>query len=357
MTSRLKRSVKRAVITAGLETARIAGAAGFGRSARGRGVIFTLHHVRPASRNDFAPNAHLEITPEFLEAAILQLTRDGYRFIALSELPQHLQSSIDERVALFTLDDAYRNTLDHAAPVFARYAVPFTVFVTKGFAERTHSVWWETLAVLLRSSEALTFDFGRGPARLSLRSAAAKQAAFDRFAAFVHGTNEADAVARIDALARSEGIDPLALAEALTLDEAGLAKLAADPLAELGGHTVSHRALGRLSDEAAAVEIDASLDHVARLIGRAPANFAYPYGDAPAVSERTKALLAERQLLAVTTKPGTLDRHCPSEALPRISLNGLYQKPAYVSALASGIPFLGSRRPAAQPAGGTIDQG
>jgi hypothetical protein len=48
----------------------------------------------------------------------------------------------------------------------------------------------------------------------------------------------------------------------------------------------------------------------------------------------------------VTTEPGTLSPRSfdAPMALPRISLTGLYQKPKYVGALASGIPFRLMRR-------------
>jgi peptidoglycan/xylan/chitin deacetylase (PgdA/CDA1 family) len=312
-------------------------AAGMMRGARGRGAIFTLHHVRPKERSPFQPNAHLEITPQFLDQAILRLKRDGYGFAALADVAALAAGG--RPVAVFTLDDAYRDNLEHAAPVFAHHGVPFTVFATKGFTERTHSLWWETLGELLQAKPRLTFDFGGGPERVHLQTPQQIEAAFARFTAFVQAGSEAVAVAAIDRLARAEGLDPLALTARLTLDAAGLARLAAQPLAFIGAHTVSHRALSRLGDAEAEAEIVASIDSITEITGTRPTAFAYPYGDKRAVSPRDTALIARLGLVGVTTQPGTLMPAAEASALPRISLNGLYQKPGHVAALASGIPF------------------
>ncbi|MCF3640164.1 polysaccharide deacetylase family protein [Rhizobium sp. TRM95111] len=347
--SAVRQRLRHAVITGGLEFARLAGRAGLMTSARGNGAIFTLHHVRPKAVQAFEPNAHLEITPAFLDEAIVHLAEEGYQFVALHDLPARMAiARPEERFAAFTLDDGYRNNALHAQPVFTRHKVPFTVFVAGGFACRTHSIWWETLTELLRGLAHIEFDFGAGPVVLPLASPFQKQAAFNRFAAFVHaGSDEASAIARLDEIAARNGIDPLLITERLVLREPELKSLALNPLATLGAHTISHRALARLPDDEARREMRDSADRVEAMIGRRPDTFAYPYGDDAAVSPREHRLAAELGFrVAVTTLPGTLSQASFDRptALPRISLNGLYQKRKYVEALASGIPFRLMRR-------------
>jgi peptidoglycan/xylan/chitin deacetylase (PgdA/CDA1 family) len=340
ITAGIKTRVRRAAISGGLELASGLNRAGLMSDARGRGAIFTLHHVRPRIARAFDPNAHLEITPEFLDKAIEQLKRDGYRVIALDDVPKALADRDGAPFACFTLDDGYRNNLDHALPVFTRHDVPFTVFVAGGFVDRTHTLWWETLADLLSATSRLRFDFGSGMEMLKTESTVEKQAVFERMAAYIHGVEESLAVAALDASALEHGIDAVAITKALTLDEAGLRRLVESPLASLGAHTISHRAVARLGDEQAAEEIEASAARVEAITGKRPRSFAYPYGDRPAVSPRDQRLVADLGFaVAVTTMPGTVATAAPLHALPRISLNGHFQRARYVSALASGIPF------------------
>ncbi|HEV7317752.1 MAG TPA: polysaccharide deacetylase family protein [Ensifer sp.] len=336
----LRTAVRRAAIAGGLELAHGLSRAGMMAAARGRGAIFTLHHVRPKRARPFDPNAHLEITPDFLDAALSALKRDGYRFVALDQLPEALAAE-GGPVACFTLDDGYRNNLDHALPVFERHRAPFTVFVTGGFVDRTHTLWWETLAEVLARSAELRFDFGAGVETLQARTVSERQMAFNRVADFIHSRDEAGSIASLNALAMARGVDPLAMTAQLTLDEAGLRRLAGSPLASLGAHTISHRSVARLDKDEARREIEDSARRVEAIVGRRPLTFAYPYGDALAASPRDHQIVADLGFtLAVTTRPGTLRAPAPAlHALPRISLNGHFQRARYASALASGIPF------------------
>jgi peptidoglycan/xylan/chitin deacetylase (PgdA/CDA1 family) len=335
-------AVKRTIITTGLEVAAMLDGLGLSRGARGRGAIFTLHHVRPRFVRQFHPNDILEVTPAFLDEALSTLKARGYDFIRLEELPDRLASSSAQPFACFTLDDGNRNNKTDAAPVFTHHGAPFTIFITKGFIEGTQSLWWETLEALLNKAPAIDFDFGLGPEPVPTATPPQKLAAFQRITDFVSTADEAYAVEQLDTEAHKHGIDPLAITRDLTMRADELRELAANPLVSYGAHTVSHRGLARLPESEARREISESIAAVSTMTGKTANAFAYTYGDARSVSVRERQILRDMGMrIGVTTRPGVLTADLLGDmtALPRISFNGLYQKGRYVRALASGIPF------------------
>jgi peptidoglycan/xylan/chitin deacetylase (PgdA/CDA1 family) len=334
---------KRLAISGGLNAATVVKRLGLGRTAVGRGAIFTLHHVRPHVRRKFEPNAHLEVTPEFLDSALAAILEAGYQPCALSELPEQLKHGNPDRpLAVFTLDDGYRDNAVHAAPVFSKHGVPFTIFVTSGFCERSHTIWWETLEKLLNSVSEFTYDFGNGPELVRTKGVGGRHVAYQRIGAQIIGPNEAEAIDRLNETALAHGVDAHALVDELVMSKGDLKALIANPHAHLGAHTVSHRALSFLSKETTIEEMTASAIYASGVTGRRTGVFAFPYGFPLTVSDREKNLALECGFdLGVTTAPGTLGGAALSHmgGLPRISLNGLYQKARHVMALASGIPF------------------
>jgi len=338
----LKR-LKYALIRAGFEGISLLGSLALSTKARGRGIIFTLHHVRPENEDPFQPNRILSVTPQFLEEAIKASLECGLTPVAAEDLPGLLSDPSDgRRFVSFTLDDGYRNNAEFAAPIFRKYNVPYTIFLTSGFVERTRSLWWETTEVLLNKTDQLIFDFGKGVETIPLQTKRQKLMAFDRFTVFVGTNEESAAVAEIDTLARTNGIDPLALTAELTMDRDELKELAKDPLANFGAHTVSHRNMRRLNDQDLRTEIVESAAAVERFIGKPPRIFAYPYGFKAAVGEREFKAVADAGIpMAVTTQPGILkvENLKNPTAFNRVSLNGASQKPRYVKAMISGLAF------------------
>ncbi|HMM64518.1 MAG TPA: polysaccharide deacetylase family protein [Mesorhizobium sp.] len=337
------RLVKRAGIRAGLEAVALTRAGALWPAAGGRGVIFTLHHVRPAEARPHDPNALLSVTPQFLDEAIRACAESGLTPVALEDLPRLLADPADRRrFAAFTLDDGYRDNAEHAAPVFRRHGVPYTIFITKGFVERSRSAWWETAEALTAKLDEAEFDFGDGAEKVEMRTRAQKLAAFDRFGRFMQAVDEDEAVARLDRLAAEHGLDPLAIVDRLAMDARELRELARDPLARFGAHTLTHVNLRRVGEARLRDELAGSAGAVAAYVGNAPRAFAYPYGYAAAVGEREVRAAADAGFaVAVTTQPGVLGpwNLARPTAFGRVSLNGLYQKKRLVKALISGVPF------------------
>ncbi len=306
------------------------------------GLILTLHHVRPRPSEAFDPNGHLSVTPEFLDVTIAELAALGYEIIPIDALPQRLSAPDGRPFAVVTLDDGYRDNVVHALPVFERHAAPFTVFACTGFIRRTHSMWWETALALVRSQAQLALDFGEGAVLLPVTRDSERQRAFDVIGRAVMQGDEARAIAVLDAAARKAGIDPLSFVDAQILDESELRALARHPLATIGAHSVSHRALARLSPGELYEEISVSRQVLTDLLGMAPSAFAFPYGHHAQAGPRDYRALRELGFtIGVTTVQARLTDADQKRltGLPRINLDGRWQKRRYIRGLASGLAF------------------
>jgi peptidoglycan/xylan/chitin deacetylase (PgdA/CDA1 family) len=317
-----------------------------GPAARWQGAVLMMHRVRPARRDPFQPNRHLEITPEFLDLALTRLKARSVPVVPLEEAAERLaRGPAGGRFAVVTLDDGYRDNLQHAAPVLKAHGAPYTVFVATGMIDGTANGWWMALEALLAAADRVDGrPAGEGP--LDTSSPARKTAAFDRIVRALWRLDESGRDRAIRAMAAAHGIDPRAvLAEAmLSWDE--VRALAADPLCSIGGHTVDHPALAMLDEAAARDEIVRGLNRLAAETGRRPRTFAYPYGSRLAVGPREERLVADLGLaVAVTTARGLL--RCPRAdaptAWPRLSLNGELQTGRELDLLLTGVPFLVDR--------------
>lgn len=340
----LKRLAKYGAIRAGLEVSSFPPVRSAFPSFAGRGVIFTLHHVRPGRAvSAFAPNVQLSVTPQFLEEAIQAAFECGLVPVHLHDLPALLADNHEGRsFCAFTLDDGYRNNADQAAPIFRKYAVPYTIFITPGFVERTRSLWWETAAALTQKAASFEFDFGAGPEQVACANPSQKAEAFTRLEDFVQNFSEDEAVERIDRAARQHGVDPIAIVDELVMDTDELRTLSEDPLVHFGAHTMTHVNMRKVDAARLAYEIAESARRVEAYVGHRPRSFSYPYGWVRAVGEReAKAVHDAGFSAAVTTQAGVIGPHSlekPTQ-LPRVSLNGRFQKKRFVKALISGLPF------------------
>src|ERR1700742_814701 len=174
--------IRHTVIRAGLEALYFSGVHVLLRPIfSGVGAVFMLHHVRPARDGDFQPNRHLEVTPQFLRAALMHLKSRDIDIVTMDEMHDRLRNrNFARRFACFTFDDGYRDNRDHALPVMREFAAPFAVYVASDFAEGRGLLWWVVLERTIAKATSIEVTMGGAPVRFDTSTASLKQSAYDR---------------------------------------------------------------------------------------------------------------------------------------------------------------------------------
>ncbi|QGM99249.1 polysaccharide deacetylase family protein [Methylocystis parvus] len=311
---------------------------------RGLGAILMFHRVRPNPGEAFAPNAGLEITPDFLDNLLGHLRARGYEILSLDAALGRLrgEESTGRPFVALTFDDGYRDLVEHALPILERRRAPFTAYVTAGFADRAARLWWLEMEQAMRRLSRVEIDVGGRRIMRDCATAAEKSAAFGEIYWAIRDGGEAQLLEVAAALTAQAGVDSQALTAEACLDWGAIAGLARHELATIGAHSLTHPRLAKLDEGAARREMAESRDRIAQETGVTPTHFCYPVGDATSAGAREFRLAATLGFeSAVTTRPGMIfpehRRHL--HALPRLSVNGKHQSLAALDVLLSGAPF------------------
>ena len=309
----------------------------------GNGVIFMLHRVTPQPPRAFEPNRILKVTPDFLDRVIREVRAAGFEIVAMDDVPKRLNAKNSAKpFAAFTLDDGYRDNIEHAYPVFQKHQVPFTIYVPTDFADGDGDLWWLTLEQVLARLDQISLNVSGVDRNFPLTTAAQKTAAYEEVYWWLRDLPEKTAREIVNGLAVRAGIDGKKIARELLMNWGEVKALASGPLVTIGAHTVRHLALSQLPLEEARREIAGSIVRIEDELQRPCAHFSYPYGSICAAGDREFSLARELGVkTAVTTRKGLLyQSHADAlTALPRLSLNGDFQHMRYVKPLLSGAPF------------------
>jgi peptidoglycan/xylan/chitin deacetylase (PgdA/CDA1 family) len=336
--------ISKIAIWAGLETLYFSGTHRLARNfLGGLGTILTFHRVRPAAADAFQPNSGIEITPAFLEEIITGLRRADVDIISIDEAWKRIVAGRSgKRFVVLTFDDGFRDNLEFAWPILKRQGAPLTIYVSSSFADGTGLLWWVVLERAIARNASIEVELDGVERVFDCATPEAKEESFSEIYWWLRA-RETDAEIRktVGEIAFGYGIDAGKVCRELCMTWDELAGLAADPLVTIGSHTVSHPFLAKIPADAVRREMAEANRQIAARLGRAPEHFAYPVGDAGAAGPREYEIAAELGFrTAVTTRPGVLfPRHGQQlTALPRISVNGDFQRLRYLDVLLSGAP-------------------
>ena len=334
--------MKKAVLRTALETLYFTGAHRMLQPLIGGvGAILTLHHVRPPRADAFQPNRLLEVSPRFLDDVLASLRRANVDIITLDQMHTRLtECDFRRRFVCLTFDDGYRDNLQHALPILRKHGAPFTLYLPTSFPDRAGELWWLTLEAVIAKQSRIALTMDGEDRRYECGSTEAKYELYEHIYWWLRSLESEDDLRRaVRELASRYGVDDTAFCKDLCMTWSEIGEVADDPLATIGAHTVNHVMLRKASDDAVRNEMRQSAAVIEAALGERPEHFSYPVGDRTSAGPREFAIAAELGFkTAVTTRPGVLfpEHAAHFTALPRISLNGEYQRSRYAKVLMSG---------------------
>ncbi len=296
-----------------------------------RGIVLCYHRVAGPR----ADPAGLDVLPSQFDAHLALLGAQAQPMALGAFERARRTGALPERAVAVTFDDGYADNLHAALPLLAARSVPATVFVTTCGVGAEGEFWWDALERGCSVPHPL-------PARLSLappghvftwtldaRAQAgdvadaldARRPLYDALKTWLRAL---PAAALREAVAQWQAWSGTAAAardghRTLRVDE--LQTLARSPLIEIGSHSVTHPLLGLLDADAQRDECMGSRAALSHWLGRAPALFAYPFGEGAAVTRDAEAAVrAAGYDAAFTADAQAAWRGNRATAVPRIAM-------------------------------------
>jgi peptidoglycan/xylan/chitin deacetylase (PgdA/CDA1 family) len=256
------------------------------------GVVFMLHHIIEKNHKRIPTNEALKVSPVFLEKIIQQYKKRGFVFYSLDNLYELfvLGRKPDQPFVVFTIDDGYLDNYTNALPVFEKYEVPFAVFVATDFIDKKAILWWDSVEDLILSHEQIYTSDGR---RYPCGTFKERWDTFRYLRERILNLDQSRLAEGLNNMFKDYDVDwyaPIRYS-GMTWDQ--IKALANHPLCTIGGHTVSHPALNKLSLEEARMEIMEGKNKIEHIIHQSLYYFAYPFGTPNEIGDRECQLISE----------------------------------------------------------------
>jgi len=196
------------------------------------------------------------------------------------------------RYVLLTFDDGYRDNYEVAFPILKRNGIRAAFFVATGFLDSPRLPWWDEIAWMVRSSTErsivssrwlsapVLFDEPERERAVRVFLRAYKAMPGDSNEAFLDHLAEATGSGRYDS---PEG-------KAVWMTWPMLREMRAAGMV-IGGHTVSHPVLARLTLERQWEEISRCGQRLVEEIGEPMRSFSYPVGGLQSFNDDTRTCL------------------------------------------------------------------
>ena len=266
------------------------------------GIVFMLHHIIKKNKKLIPTNEDLKVSPGFLENIIQKYKRKGFHFISLDQLSDIINTGRrpEHPFIAFTIDDGYLDNYTQALPVFERQQVPFAIFVATDFIDKKAILWWDILEDLILKNYSVIF----GGEKYQCQTFQEKWDVFRILREKILLFDQTEIETELKEAFCFYDIDWYEPVRRQAMSWEHVKDISQHPLCTIGGHTVSHLALNKLSDQEFREEIADGVAKLQSVIGKPIQHFAYPYGSPNEIGEREYKLISEFNFKTVFTAYG-----------------------------------------------------
>ncbi|WKA53967.1 polysaccharide deacetylase family protein [Planococcus shixiaomingii] len=265
----------------------------------GIGTIVTLHRV-VASSEDFICE-DLEITTDYLEEIINYFIKNNYEIVSLDIAHEIITGKIKtaKKFAVITFDDGYEDNYSLAYPIFKKYNLPFTIYVTTSFPDKTALLWWYALKDLTNRKESIKFELHG--INYTFNTEVLKENAYSAIRELIMSLNIKQQKVLWTALFEENGIDIHQYSQKLTMSWEQIKELSQDSIVTIGAHTTNHFNLKALDAETARKEILDSKEKLETMIEAKVDHFAFPFGTKNEAGSREFEIAGKMNFKTCTT--------------------------------------------------------
>jgi peptidoglycan/xylan/chitin deacetylase (PgdA/CDA1 family) len=271
------------------------------RAVRWRGVVVLNYHRVGDRRGQPWDRTLWNADAEELDAQLGALARDA-DVIGVQDLPELARERRPGRHVLLTFDDGYSDNYLTAYPLLRRHELTATFFLCTGFLDDARVAWWDELAWMVRNARLQTIALpgrfragatGDGSA-MALPLGPEQDATIAELVAAYKALPASEAESLLDFVAEAgdSGRCDAGAAADLWMTWEMAREMRASGMG-IGGHTVSHPILARLSPESQQREISGCGARLQAELGEPMRWFAYPVGATDTFTAETRRLLAQ----------------------------------------------------------------
>ena len=288
----------------------------------GQGIIFMMHRVLNSNNDTYSPNKDLGVNSLMLEKFIIGALEKKYNFVSINKLIRDLNFPKKEKQICITLDDGYLDNFRLAYPIFKKYNVPFTIYITTSFPDQKGYLWWLALEEFVNKENISTSNINN---QLALQSKKLKK--FNNLRNLIMENQELYFKNRFENLFEKSSVNWKKMQSDNMLKWKDIKKLSKDNLCTIGAHTINHFKLSSLNLQKLKQEILGSKIRIESVIKKEVVHFSYPFGGRGEAGTREFNLVKDLGFKsATTTRWGNIYKRHKNYlyCLPRIPLTNSF---------------------------------